>query len=297
VRNPGGPASHAGRGEDARFWLDRDLGGLELLRATYVEHRFSRHAHEGFAIGVIESGVEATDLRAFTGGLKERVLMPGGTVAAINPGEVHTGHAAREAGWWTYRMLYPKPEVLARVASELAGEEREAPFFPEPVIHDYALVREILGLHAALEDPATPSLEREELLFSALARLILRHSGDRPGGRAAGRERRAVRAAREYLEANFAGDVSLDSLARECGLSPFHLTRTFSRELGAPPHVYLTRVRLDHAKRLLAAGVPAGEVAATAGFADQSHLTRRFKGWFGVTPGRYAASVAPASAA
>ena len=44
--------------ERAKFWLDRRLGNLELLDATYVTHSFSRHAHEGFAIGVIEEGAE-----------------------------------------------------------------------------------------------------------------------------------------------------------------------------------------------------------------------------------------------
>lgn len=159
------------------------------------------------------------------------------------------------------------------------------------MIRDPGVVGGLLGLHAVLEDPAAPILEREELLFSALARLILRHTGDPPAVGAAGNEGRAVQTAREYLEANSAGDVSPHSLAKECNLSPFYLSRSFSREIGPPPHVYLTGLRLRHAKRLISAGVSTGEAAA--GFADQSHLTRRFEGWFGVTPGRYAAGASP----
>jgi AraC-like DNA-binding protein len=53
------------------------------------------------------------------------------------------------------------------------------------------------------------------------------------------------------------------------------------------PHRYLTYVRVKHAKILLSNGLPIREVAQATGFTDQSHLTRRFKGVVGVTPGQY----------
>ena len=279
--------------ESAKLWIDRGLGGLELLRATYVGHRFARHAHEGFAIGVIESGALAVGLRSSTGGPKGRVLMPERSVMAINPGEASTGRAAEGAGWWSYRMLYPKPELLARAASALAGAERGAPSFPEPVIRDAALAAELLRLHAALEDPTTPALEREGRLLSTLTLLVSRHAdrhaGRDPDGRRGGEERGAVRRAREYLEENFARDVTLEELAGTVGHGSFYLSRVFAREVGLPPHAYLTGVRLGRAKGMLLSGAPAGEAAAACGFVDQSHLTKRFRAWFGVTPGRYAA--------
>ena len=44
--------------EETKFWRDPVLDNLEMLRATYVTHTFSRHTHEGYAIGVVESGFE-----------------------------------------------------------------------------------------------------------------------------------------------------------------------------------------------------------------------------------------------
>ena len=70
--------------------------------------------------------------------------------------------------------------------------------------------------------------------------------------------------------------------------SPFHLVRVFRAATGLPPHAYLTQVRLQHAKRLLAAGALIAWVAADTGFTDQSHLARHFKQVTGVTPGQYA---------
>jgi AraC-like DNA-binding protein len=46
--------------------------------------------------------------------------------------------------------------------------------------------------------------------------------------------------------------------------------------------------RLDFARNELRGGRPLAELALTAGFADQAHLTRMFRSAYGVTPGRYA---------
>jgi AraC-like DNA-binding protein len=94
--------------------------------------------------------------------------------------------------------------------------------------------------------------------------------------------------AREYLEDNLGRSVPLEELARLANLSPFHLARVFRDEVGMPPHAYQTQARLGCARSLLLRGWPPARVAQETGFADQSHLTRRFKRLVGVTPGRYA---------
>ena len=85
-------------------------------------------------------------------------------------------------------------------------------------------------------------------------------------------------------------DVSLRDLADLAGLSRFHLTRLFPRRFGLAPSAYLRLLRLERAKRRLAAGDALADVAAALGFVDQAHLTRRFKAAYGMTPGRYRAS-------
>jgi hypothetical protein len=40
--------------EQATFWRASDIGDLELLKATYISHTFSRHTHPGYVIGMIE---------------------------------------------------------------------------------------------------------------------------------------------------------------------------------------------------------------------------------------------------
>ncbi len=79
--------------------------------------------------------------------------------------------------------------------------------------------------------------------------------------------------------------LSLEALAGEAGLSPWHFARQFERSTGLPPHRYLLRARVEAAKNLLLAGMPASEAALTVGFSSQSHLGRHLRRIAGVTPG------------
>ena len=76
-------------------------------------------------------------------------------------------------------------------------------------------------------------------------------------------------------------------LACCAGVSRYHLIRVFSEETGLTPHRYLQAVRANRARDLLAAGVDPAEVAARSGFADQAHMGRVYKSFYGITPGSY----------
>ncbi|GHO46178.1 AraC family transcriptional regulator [Ktedonospora formicarum] len=271
-----------GAREQATFWRDPNLNNLELLHATYVTHSFAPHTHEGYAIGVIEDGAERFKYRGSTH------VAPQGSIVVINPGEMHTGAAAIEAGW-RYRMLYPDVSLLQRAASKEAGHEASIPFFPSPVIHDPPLAAMLTTLHATLT--ASPfTLERDSKLTWAFTHLILRHADARFMLPPTTNERAHVQRVRAYLEGHFAENVSLEQLATLVNWSPFHLLRVFRDAIGLPPHSYLTQLRVMQAKRLLALTVSPAEVASMVGFSDQSHLTRHFKALVGVPPGEYARS-------
>ncbi|HLJ60134.1 MAG TPA: AraC family transcriptional regulator [bacterium] len=274
--------------EHARLWRAEDLGGLELLRARYVTHAFAPHAHEEFMIAVIEAGAVAATCRGTSH------VAGAGDILLVNPGEVHAGQPARGTVW-QYRALYPDADLLRAVAVDLAGAGGHIPRFPCYVVHDLEIAAALRRLHVTLERADAALLERQSLLIRALARLVARHAVDRPSPRRIGREHLAVRAARAYLDAHASEDVSLVTLARESALSPFHLCRTFHREVGLPPHAYQTQVRVQRARSLLRQGVPIADAATAAGFYDQAHLTRRFKRAVGVTPGQYVAASAASS--
>ena len=264
--------------EKAKFWCDRSLGNLELLRATYIEHTFARHTHEGYAIGVIEAGIEGFRYQG------EKHAAPPGSIIIVHPGEVHTGYAVTKSGW-TYRMFYPEAYLLQTAASEIADRFQPLPYFPA-IIQDKQLAARLRCLHLCLEGSAC-KLEKESLFLGTFAQLIGKYAQTPPPVKPVNPEASAVRLVQEYLTANYAANTSLEQLSNLVNLKPLRLLRVFRKALGLPPHAYLVQVRLTQAKKLLAMGMPIVEVAAETGFSDQSHLHRHFKRIVGVTPGQY----------
>ncbi len=254
------------------------LGDLDLMRARFVSQVFSRHFHEGFAVGVIESGV-----LGFTY-MGENLVAPPGAINLAVPGEAHTGHAMDESGW-LYRMFYFDADLLQRVASQMTDRPEGIPFFTSGVIHDDALARCVRRLHYTLEDDALSDLERETFILDALGGLLLRHAADPPSMHAVGNETMPVKRVIDYINDNYSRNITLEELSGVAHISPFHLIRVFARETGVTPHAYHTRIRIHRAMSRLAGPHALARIALETGFADQSHLTRRFKHIFGVTPG------------
>ncbi len=99
---------------------------------------------------------------------------------------------------------------------------------------------------------------------------------------------------RDFLEEHYAERVSLDDLSRLAGLDKYCLLRAFTRVMGITPYRYLENVRIVRAKALLEAGVAPVEAALSTGFTDQSHFTKFFKCFTGLTPGQYQRIFIPA---
>ncbi|MBX3723202.1 MAG: AraC family transcriptional regulator [Turneriella sp.] len=88
-----------------------------------------------------------------------------------------------------------------------------------------------------------------------------------------------------YVEAHNRTAPSLDAIAGTCGISTFHLTRTFASVTGVPLMRYVRRRRLSEAARLLAAGSPdILSMALMWGYASHEAFTRAFRDEFGLTP-------------
>jgi len=264
----------------SKFWQPRQFSGVDLLHARYRAQVFSRHSHEGFAVGVIENGVLAFDYRG------SAWKAAAGAINLAIPDQAHDGHAVAEEGW-SYRMFYLEEAVLCQAVSQMHEGHNHLPFFPAGVLQDPNLAQQLLTLHHQLEDPVTGCLEGETNLLTTLIELIRRYATDAPAINEPGREHAAVRRARILLDECCQDDISLAQLAHCAGLSPFHLLRVFQHSTGLTPHGYLIQARIRKARQLLASGNSPAAVAADTGFADQSHLNRHFKRTLGITPGQY----------
>jgi AraC-like DNA-binding protein len=261
-----------------RVSFAEDAGGIELIHAHYRGHRIEPHFHEEFSISVTLRGGLAFEHRG------SKHIAPSGIISAINPAELHNARAAGGEDWAFLCFLIPAP-VLRTLTHEALDQDR-LPAFRDRVITDAPLVGRLIRLHRILELSIEP-LERESLYLSTFAQLIQSHSTAAHETPAIGQERAAVRRARDLLHDCYIRPVSLTELAANAGLSRFHLLRVFRAEVGLTPHVYINHLRVQEAKRMLACGHSIAEAALLCGFADQSHLTRRFKQILGFTPGQY----------
>ncbi|CAL9644139.1 GlxA family transcriptional regulator [Streptomyces sp. enrichment culture] len=110
-----------------------------------------------------------------------------------------------------------------------------------------------------------------------------------------------VRAAVAAIHADPGARHDIAALAARAGLSPRHLQRRFTAELGVPPAAYVERVRVEAARRALAEGdEPVEAIARGCGFATAETLRRAFHRRLGVAPSDYRArfrsTAAPAGA-
>lgn len=92
----------------------------------------------------------------------------------------------------------------------------------------------------------------------------------------------------DFIEARLASDLSLDELATEACLSPFHFSRLFRDAIGQTPHRYVTDRRIQAARDKLAINHSSlVEIALDTGFGSQANFIRVFRKATGLTPGQY----------
>jgi AraC-like DNA-binding protein len=115
------------------------------------------------------------------------------------------------------------------------------------------------------------------------------HAGTRPSASPQSPFLRAARVLEEMYRAEPNKPVDIREAATNMSLSYYWFVRSFGRAFGTPPYQYVKCVRLARARELLAAGPTRdirslADVAAVAGYADCSHMSREFKKAHNTTP-------------
>lgn len=254
-----------------------EMGFLEVIVAKQVRHSTTRHMHDSLCIGIIQTGsrqciLPFSNYTAFAG-----------QIIVINPGEVHTCRSVNDKPY-NYSMLCVKDATkIMRFLQHVKEELSDMPSF-DSVFNDNDLFHKITTFsHLSLSTASL--LELQTAFLELFTHLVLCCRNQKPLTKKT--DQTAVAEIYHYIKVHYVDEISLQQLSSLFHISPYYLTRCFTKQFGIPPHVCQTLFRIKRAKQLLISGMTPATAAAQTGFVDQSHFYRRFKDIVGMTPGQW----------
>lgn len=261
------------------FWRDPALPFLELR--TIRDGRqvcYARHSHEHFSIGAITGGCSTY--------LNEQMhhVVGAGDVVLMNPGEVHACNPIGDQPW-SYHMLYVDTAWLAGVQRELGlGANQDFHPFQSRLSQDVRLYRQLSRLVGLCRNAESTLLQKQGAVVEFFGAV---QSSLQPAGRIECKQHYKLQQAADYINDNYAAELSLQDISVAAALSSSYLIRAFRQRYHMTPHEYLLNCRIQRGKALLRRGHGIADVAQSLGFADQAHFQRIFKRLVAATPGQY----------
>lgn len=92
---------------------------------------------------------------------------------------------------------------------------------------------------------------------------------------------------RDLLATEYQSRVLLEQAAREACLSEFHFHRLFRATFGETPHDFLTRLRMQRARQMLASQRTVTEVCFDVGYGSLGSFSTKFRAQFGNSPAEF----------
>jgi AraC-like DNA-binding protein len=210
-----------------------------------------------------------------------------GAIVVGQPGEVHNDR--RIDSPVSYRIAAFNPERVERARMALGLPATGELDFGEidPRSPEAACIRR---MHRMLFAPQMALAAQEEAIHDALSALI---GVARKRSTSADRResRNTIRRAQDFMRARGEQALRIQDVADAAGVDQYRLIRAFRQHVGISPYEWLTHLRVQRAKALLAEGHSATDVAQLLGYCDQSQLHRHFRRIVGTTPGAYAREV------
>jgi AraC family transcriptional regulator len=223
-------------------------------------------------------------------GVKRHVPPPAGAISLVPAG---SPVRVRSSGCDDSLHIFLEPGLVARIAAEAFDLDPARLTVPPLDSLDLPQLRAAMrAVDAELTACNAGGPFAAESLAHLLAVHLIRHvlAPRRPArGRDGALPRRRLRAVVAYIEEHLDAGPSREQMAAVARLSPYQFARQFKAATGLPPHQYVIARRVERAKQLLQGGgdFTLAQVAARAGFSNQSVFTQHFKRLVGVTPGRF----------
>ena len=271
-----------------------------LMRTKVNDVNLTRHRSR-LSVRWIERGSYTYEVEG------QRYLMRPGNFLLINDGQ-HYNSAIEEKQLTESFTLSFDPTLASDVALSLS-RSREWLLDNEPVpaeppsffVNTYSVegeYRKLLDRFVRVGRGDLRDVSLADSFYKLMEQLLLDQQGVRrsmsqlSAARRTTREElyRRVSRARDFIHAHQGQSLSVEAIAYEARLSPYHFLRTFKQVFGLSPHQYLLNLRLNRARALMSAGgkrPPLSLIALHCGFEDLSSFSKAFKRRFGQSPGRF----------
>jgi len=268
-----------------------DLGWRSLYAAILEEGPFQASEPPAHNPSLIYHLSRPTNVTRTIEGIRKEQALIGPRRLCLTPGEAATEW--QHSGRPEILQIYLRQSVYESAVREIFGcEAAEAEIVPRFAMVDPLLEQLAITVANALREGTEDGLYIDSIAQMIAVHLARTHSARSrparipaaPAGISGGKMRRLV----EFIEQNLEGDLSLEKMASEVGISPLYLPRAFKAAFGQSPHQYVLSRRIARAQELLRdTPMPVVEVALAAGFSSQSHLAHWFIRMVGISPAAY----------
>lgn len=233
------------------------------------------HAHHDLVEIALICGGESV---YFVGGVAYQARR--GDLFIYNSGVVHDERSGPEARIASYSL------ALGGLAVPGLRENALLPEDAPPVYHlSEAQTARLERLYAVLFDELTAGGDDGcHHLLMALLSVVSQYIGASPSAHTSDENALSSRV-KAYIDAHFAEEFSLQTLADGLRVSPYYLSHVFKDVTGYSPLQYVLRRRIGEAQTLLiTTGLPITQIAAQVGYDNPSHFNAQFSKAVGMSP-------------
>lgn len=257
-----------------RYYFNNINGNIEIKKCNNSIHSSKSHFHNEISIGLVEKGGCTTEIYDKTYELTEK------TILIIPP---TLPHKCKPYNYkqWDFRMLYINREWLETAFN---NDSLEINF--SYIKTNEKMFINIIKLFTDIENSII-NIENESRLLKYISLLMNIHNKNYQKEKIGSLNTEKINKIKRYLDENYLNNIMLSDLGNVADISKYHLIRQFEKQYGLSPHRYITNLRINHAKKLLKSNNDFANVALESGFYDQSHFTKYFKEYTGVTPMKY----------
>lgn len=212
-----------------------------------------------------------------------------GDTAVVNPHELH--RSIEFGDHTTHVNLKIHRDFIDSRSPDLCHKAYIHPLFFNNVMFRHKISDRKLGeciesiVHATNSASPGWELHFKSEVFKIISVLFNGHIQIEPGPKQSFKNILSIRNLINYININYANQLTLSALSNMAGYSDAHLCRLFSSIVGCSPITYLNTVRCENAYRLLKeTDLSITEIATASGFNDANYFTRTFKKLLGQTP-------------